>query len=81
LPTSETLGVKIEYLRELTIKLKVVYNVVLTSYISSKTLYGVFENTCMRFKKSSNLGVWSTVEAPRGRTVQIRNFIIEILIV
>ena len=35
----------------------------------------------MRFKKSSNLGVWSTLEAPGGRTVQIRKLIIEILIV
>ena len=44
-------------------------------------VYGVFENICMILKKSSNLGVWSTLEAPGGRTVQIRNFIIKILFV
>ena len=44
----------------------------MTSFIHIKTLYGVIENNCVRFKKSSNLRVWSTLEAPGGRTVQYR---------
>ena len=47
----------------------------MTSFILTKTLYGFIENNCVRFKKSSNLQVWSTLEAPGGRTVQNRKFL------
>ena len=39
-----------------------------------KTFYGVIKNNCVRFKKSSSLRVWSSLEAPGGKTVQNKNF-------